>query len=214
MCDGDAHVYTDGKCENCNKLQTVGVQYLKNPDKDEYYVAGYEGLDKEVYVLSEYNGKPVTFVKNSAFMNKSAITKVVLPSSVMRLEGNVFEGCTNLEYVSMTGVEELTLENLSNSGIYGEGVYSTNNFLNCGKLKVVIVGKNFKITDNHFIKTDDSLTAGLADIYMSGTEAECEFIYNPANQNEHLSGKVYYYSETESAGSWHYDENGNAVLYE
>ncbi len=161
VCDVDPHVYTDGKCENCDKLQTVGVQYVKNPDKDEYYVAGYKGLDKEVYVSSVYNGKPVTFVKNSAFINNSVITKVVLPSSVMRLEGNVFEGCTNLEYVSMTGVEELTLENLSNSGIYGEGVYSTNNFLNCENLKVVIVGEKFKITGNHFIRHDPSLAAAL-----------------------------------------------------
>ena len=49
-----------------------------------------------------------------------------------------------------------------------------------------------------------SLTAGLADIYMSGAEGECEFVYDPANRNEHLSGNVYYYSETSAANSWRY----------
>lgn len=52
VCDGDAHAYTNGICVNCNKLQTVGVQYLENADKGVYYVAGYTGLDKDVYVLS------------------------------------------------------------------------------------------------------------------------------------------------------------------
>ena len=48
---------------------------------------------------------------------------------------------------------------------------------------------------------------------MSGTEAECEFIYNPADRNEHLSGNVYYYSETEVSGCWHYDEGGMPILW-
>ena len=206
VCDGDAHVYTDGRCVNCNKLQTVGVQYLENAGV--YYVAGYTGHDKEVYVLSEYNGKPVTFVKNSAFIDNRVITKVVFPESVKRLDGSVFQGCLNLEYVSMTGVEELTSENLSNSGIYGSEVFSTNNFLNCEKLKVVIVGKKFKITDNHFIRHDESLAAGLADIYMSGTKAECEFIYNPADRNEHLSGVVYYQGDLSRCQEWKFNADG------
>lgn len=33
VCDGDAHAYTNGICVKCNKLQTVGVQYLENADK-------------------------------------------------------------------------------------------------------------------------------------------------------------------------------------
>ena len=164
-------------------------------------------------VLGEYNDgehgvKSVGYVKNSAFIDNSVITKVVFPESVKRLEGSVFQGCLNLEYVSMTGVEELTLENLSNSGIYGDEVFSTNNFLNCGKLKVVIVGKKFKITNNHFIRTDDSLTAGLAEIYMSGTKAECEFTYNPADRNELLSGVVYYQGDLSRCQEWKFNADG------
>ena len=88
VCDGDAHAYTNGICVKCNKLQTVGVQYLENADKGIYCVAGYTGLGKDVYVLSEYNGKPVTYVKSEAFANKK-ITKVVLPASVTELKGGV-----------------------------------------------------------------------------------------------------------------------------
>ncbi len=204
-----AHNFKNGICSECGKKDAMGVVYTYDSAKSCYYVAGYTGSGGTLNVFDTWNDgangeAAVTYVKNSAFINHTEIVKVILPASVKRLEGSVFQGCSNLEYVSMVGVEELTLENLSNSGIYGNDVYSTNNFLNCGKLKVVIVGKKFKITNNHFIKTDDSLTAGLVDIYMSGAEGECEFVYDPANRNEHLSGNVYYYSETSAANSWRY----------
>lgn len=211
------HIFVDGICSECGKKDAMGVVYTYDSAKSCYYVAGYTGSGGTLNVFDTWNDgangeAAVTYVKNSALINHTEIMKVILPASVKRLEGSVFQGCSNLEYVSMVGVEELTLENLSNSGIYGNGVYSTNNFLNCGKLKVVIVGKKFKITNNHFIRTDDSLTAGLADIYMSGAEGECEFVYDSSNRNEHLSGNVYYYSEAELSGAWHY-VNGIAVLW-
>ena len=211
------HIFVDGICSECGKKDAMGVVYTYDSAKSCYYVAGYTGSGGTLNVFDTWNDgangeAAVTYVKNSALINHTEIMKVILPASVKRLEGSVFQGCSNLEYVSMVGVEELTLENLSNSGIYGNGVYSTNNFLNCGKLKVVIVGKKFKITNNHFIRTDDSLTAGLADIYMSGAEGECEFVYDSSNRNEHLSGNVYYYSEAELSGAWHY-VNGVAVLW-
>ena len=211
------HIFVDGICSECGKKDAMGVVYTYDSAKSCYYVAGYTGSGGTLNVFDTWNDgangeAAVTYVKNSALINHTEIMKVILPASVKRLEGSVFQGCSNLEYVSMVGVEELTLENLSNSGIYGNGVYSTNNFLNCGKLKVVIVGKKFKITNNHFIRTDDSLTAGLADIYMSGAEGECEFAYDSSDRNEHLSGNVYYYSEAELSGAWHY-VNGVAVLW-
>ena len=211
------HIFVDGICSECGKKDAMGVVYTYDSAKSCYYVAGYTGSGGTLNVFDTWNDgangeAAVTYVKNSALINHTEIMKVILPASVKRLEGSVFQGCSNLEYVSMVGVEELTLENLSNSGIYGNGVYSTNNFLNCGKLKVVIVGKKFKITNNHFIRTDDSLTAGLADIYMSGAEGECEFVYDSSNRNEHLSGNVYYYSEAELSGAWHY-VNGTPTLW-
>lgn len=207
------HAYENGICKHCGEYETYGVNYLFDEAKNVYYIASYTGKNPEMKVLGEYNDgehgvKSVGYVKNSAFIDNSVITKVVFPESVKRLEGSVFQGCLNLEYVSMTGVEELTLENLSNRGIYGDEVFSTNNFLNCGKLKVVIVGKKFRITNNHFIRTDDSLTAGLADIYMSGTKAECEFTYNPADRNELLSGVVYYQGDLSRCQEWKFNADG------
>ena len=208
------HNYKNGICENCGDYQTYGVNYLFDAAKNVYYIASYTGSNPEMKVLGEYDDgehgvKPVGYVKNSAFMDNRVITKVVLPASVKRIEGSVFQGCSNLEYISMVGVEELTLENLSNKGIYGDDVFSTNNFLNCGKLKVVIVGKKFKITNNHFIRTDDDISKGLADIYMSGTKAECQFICNLTDRNEHLSGVVYYLGDLSRCQEWKFNADGS-----
>ena len=43
---------------------------------------------------------------------------------------------------------------------------------------------------------------------MSGTKAECEFIYSPADRNEHLSGVVYYQGDLSRCQEWKINEDG------
>ncbi len=212
-----AHNFKGETCEICGEYNTMGVAYAYDEVKDCYYVDFNNSVKTaDITILSRYNDgeheeKEVKYVRNEAFQDNTAIVKVIFPESVKRLDGNVFQGCTNLQYVSMTGVAELTLENLSNKGIYGKSVYSTNNFLNCGSLTTVIVGKSFKITGNHFIRTNGDLPAGNADIYMSGSKAEASFVYDKTNRNEHFSGRVYYLGNAENCEEWNYDASGNIV---
>ena len=198
VCDGDAHAYTNGICIKCNKLQTVGVQYLENADKGIYYVAGYTGLGKDVYVLSEYNGKPVTYVKSEAFANKK-ITKVVLPASVTELKGGVFLNCYNLKYISMTGVETLNDWN------------ANNNFLNCINLETVIVGKMFEVQAQQF-KLHNETAVTNPDIYVDGAKSESSIsIEYGGDINNLLSGDVYYKGDASKCFEWNFDVNGNVV---
>ena len=198
VCDGDAHAYTNGICVKCNKLQTVGVQYLENADKGIYYVAGYTGLGKDVYVLSEYNGKPVTYVKSEAFANKK-ITKVVLPASVTELKGGVFLNCYNLKYISMTGVETLNDWN------------ANNNFLNCINLETVIVGKMFEVQAQQF-KLHNETAVTNPDIYVDGAKSESSIsIEYGGDINNLLSGDVYYKGDASKCFEWNFDVNGNIV---
>ena len=198
VCDGDAHAYTNGICVNCNKLQTVGVQYLENAEKGVYYVAGYTGLDKEVYILSEYNGKPVTYVKSEAFANKK-ITKVVLPASVTELKGGVFLNCYNLKYISMTGVETLNDGN------------ANNNFLNCINLETVIVGKMFEVQAQQF-KLHNETAVTNPNIYVDGAKSESSIsIEYGGDINNLLSGDVYYKGDASKCVEWNFDVNGNIV---
>ena len=198
VCDGDAHAYTNGICVKCNKLQTVGVQYLENADKDIYYVAGYTGLGKDVYVLSEYNGKPVTYVEREAFANKK-ITKVVLPASVTELKGGVFLNCYNLKYISMTGVETLNDWN------------ANNNFLNCINLETVIVGKMFEVQAQQF-KLHNETAVTNPNIYVDGAKSESSIsIEYGGDINNLLSGDVYYKGDASKCFEWNFDVNGNIV---
>ena len=198
VCDGDVHAYTNGICVKCNKLQTVGVQYLENADKGIYYVAGYTGLDKDVYVLSEYNGKTVTYVKSEAFANKK-ITKVVLPASVTELKGGVFLNCYNLKYISMTGVETLNDGN------------ANNNFLNCINLETVIVGKMFEVQAQQF-KIHGETAVTNPNIYVDGAKSESSIsIEYGGDINNLLSGDVYYKGDASKCFEWNFDVNGNVV---
>ena len=198
VCDGDVHAYTNGICVKCNKLQTVGVQYLENADKGIYYVAGYTGLGKDVYVLSEYNGKPVTYVKSEAFANKK-ITKVVLPASVTELKGGVFLNCYNLKYISMTGVETLNDGN------------ANNNFLNCINLETIIVGKMFEVQAQQF-KLHNETAVTNPNIYVDGAKSESSIsIEYGGDINNLLSGDVYYKGDASKCVEWNFDVNGNIV---
>lgn len=204
VCDGDAHAYTNGICVNCNKLQTVGVQYLENADKGVYYVAGYTGLDKEVYVLSEYNGKPVTYVKSEAFANKK-ITKVVLPASITSLEGSVFYNCANLEYVSMVGVGDLNYASPYN------GAGRDNNFRNCVNLKIAVVSNSLHSNVQQFF-ADTAPETKILDFYVYGASGAPVFSEG-TNQNL-LSGTVYYKVDdaaTVKCLQWKYGADGEIV---
>ena len=204
VCDGDAHAYTNGICVNCNKLQTVGVQYLENADKGVCYVAGYTGLDKEVYVLSEYNGKPVTYVKSEAFANKK-ITKVVLPASITSLEGSVFYNCANLEYVSMVGVGDLNYASPYN------GAGRDNNFRNCVNLKIAVVSNSLHSNVQQFF-ADTAPETKILDFYVYGASGAPVFSEG-TNQNL-LSGTVYYKVDdaaTVKCLQWKYGADGEIV---
>lgn len=84
--------------------------------------------------------------------------------------------------------------------------------MNCGKLKVVIVGKNFNCDPQMFkIWGDDNITA-CTDIYVEGSEEESNIVLSN-DQNALLTKTVYYYSETAQSGCWHYDEQGNVALW-
>ena len=200
-----SHTFVDGKCSGCGKVQTEGLLYALDEEQDCYYVSGYNGSDKEIYVLSEYNGKPVTYIKNSAFFENTDITKVILPTSIKRLDGGVFQGCGNLEYVSMLGIEEMLFAQIDVP--YSDAKVTTNNnFIGCTKLTVLIVGEKFNLHPSGESYEQQFLSQGnpaCIDVYVYGTS-----VVNCSNgsddKNGLLTGNVYYYSETESENSWRY----------
>ena len=188
----------------------MGVSYMYDSISGTYYVAGYTGSSETVNVLGTWddgtNGeKPVTFVKYCAFDQNPVIKRVVLHENITSLDGGVFANCPNLEYVSMTGVADLnvtTLKELPHKDIYPDNDFTNHNFMNCPKLKTVVVGKNFNVGNAMFMTTQGF--AASVDIYTLATsEADGSITLNAGN-NATITGNVYYYSETSAANSWRY----------
>ena len=214
------HNYVDGICSNCGKYseeKTQGVVYnydsTGNNGKGVYYVGLNTTLNLSVVeILGKYNDgingeKSVKYIAFQAFKDNTTIKKVVLPASVDSLEGMVFWGCENLEYISMTGIS-----NLDYASPYGGG--RNNNFRNCFKLSVVITSNALSSNVGQFgCGAADTGNKKILDFYVYGESGAPSLDYETADANNLCSGKVYYYSETQKAGCWHYDDNGNAELW-
>lgn len=221
------HNYVDGICSNCGKYseeKTQGVAYgydaTENNGNGAYYVGLNTTLNLSVVeILGKYNDGihgelPVTYVRNRAFDGNTNITRVILPESVTQLDGAAFANCSNLEFISMTGIVNMRfVGGLKRS--YIEGTYdTTNNFLFCAKLKYVIVNKDFNLYyDTSEARQFYGSSAGEANVYVMGSEDDSTVKCGTAGNNNLLSGNIYYYSETQKAGCWHYDDNGNAELW-
>ena len=221
------HNYVDGICSTCGKYseeKTQGVAYgydaTENNGNGAYYVGLNTTLNLSVVeILGKYNDGihgelPVTYVRNRAFDGNTNITRVILPESVTQLDGAAFANCSNLEFISMTGIVNMRfVGGLKRS--YIEGTYdTTNNFLFCAKLKYVIVNKDFNLYyDTPEARQFYGSSAGEANVYVMGSEDDSTVKCGTAGNNNLLSGNIYYYSETQKAGCWHYDDNGNAELW-
>ena len=208
-----AHNYVDGKCEHCGEYNTQGVVYEYDATNNCYYVGNNKTLNLfEVTILDEFNDgihgkKAVKYVAAEAFRGNTAIKTIILSDSVDSLEGRVFWGCENLEYVSMTGIT-----NLEYASPYGGG--RNNNFRECFKLKVVIVSNALSSNVGQFgCGAADTGNQKILDFYVAGASGAPSLDYETADANNLCSGNVYYYSDTEVSGCWHYDENGMPTLW-
>jgi hypothetical protein len=181
------HTFVDGLCKNCGLHQTVGITYTYSEADGGYVVTGYTGSSTEVYIAKEYNNIPVVAIGRGAFGSNSYITKVVAPKSVKKVGGSAFEVCASLTYVALPG----WTENDYYETINGKTEHN-NQFLFNGNLTTVILGDSFTSNTQIFVASGEQ-TAKQLDIYL--TSANGSFV--SGDNAGLLSGKVYYYSETE-----------------
>ena len=188
------HDFIDGVCKGCGHAQT-GITYGET--ETEAYVTGYSGNhSKEVYILAEYNGKPVTYIDykvvdgniSTPFKERTTITKIVLPSSITVLKGYAFFGCSALEYLAMPGVA--TFEDV-------------NNLTFCHNLKTLIVKDGLTI-DNQQLQSNDDAKNGITNVYVDGTTA---VNFSSPHLNK-LVGKIFYKGDGVKCFTWKFDENG------
>lgn len=66
-----------------------------------YEISEYTGSETVLVFPTEYNGKAVTRIGDSAFCGKKEITEVSLPDSILSIGDSAFEKCLGLERVVM-----------------------------------------------------------------------------------------------------------------
>ena len=214
------HNFVDGKCSGCGIYNTQGVKYGYDATNKVYYVDKQETTFNvaEVNILPLYddgtNGEhEVTSIRNGAFQNNTVIRRVVLPESVKRLDGSVFQDCENLEYVSMTGIETMMFTNITTAYSPSETVCTNNNFHNCPNLRKIVVGTKFNLHPNNGGEQQFSGRGDAnVDVYVAGSSEESSVNVKNEAPNVRLSGNIYYLSAEQADGCWHYVD-GVATLW-
>ena len=137
---------SDGIAGSSSEDIPEGMEFELNGDMTGYVVTGYDGTAEELIIPGEYEGKPVVAVESLAAgtssQGNSAVTKVVIPDSVMALGNGLFKDWTALREVVVSenvtelpqelfyGCEALTSVNLSSS-LYKIGMFA---FVGCSSL--------------------------------------------------------------------------------
>ena len=117
--DGYTHeVGADGHCIHCGKKPSAsfvakddeGADTGVPAEIDHYDVKKAEGGDETRLVVPEtYNGKPVHVAEN-AFKDDTALTEVIIEGAP-EIGSNAFDGCTNLEKLTLEeGIEKIGAE--------------------------------------------------------------------------------------------------------
>ena len=104
LCGGNAFAAP----EKVQYYEQNGVRYMA--DRDKCTVISYDG-SASVIVISEYiEGKTVTSIGESVFMNNTNLVSIDIPDSVSNIGKRAFSGCVNLNWIhvpaSLTSIED------------------------------------------------------------------------------------------------------------
>ena len=200
------HTFVDGVCVDCDALQVPGITYEYHEETNSYWVkSATSSVTPEVtYVAGTYDdgihGKlPVTHIGTKAFTGNDIIEKVYLPESIKTIYPGAFEGCRQLWFISMVGVNEI-------DGFDGQA----NHFLGDVSLTTAIVSAGFNIKTQAFNDYYEPNYVPQLDFYVTSIGSITAY---RSSQNSMISNVIYYYDETGSVcNSWKYGRDGEVVV--
>ena len=145
------------------------LTYSLSPDSNEYYVSGYNGeACDELVIPAEYEGKPVTKIRDSAFTLNLNIKAVKLPDTITEIGREAF---TN------SSIEEIIISD----SVTSIGEYA---FRFCYKLKKVVLSKNLTVIEANAFNGCTELT----DItFYEGLETIGDYAFNSCTSLEKIT---------------------------
>ena len=157
----DIEVIAEYYLENDN-LAFMGLDASGKETTDEASIVSYEvtGIGEcnvsKIAIPREHNGKPVTKIKDSAFVGNKTLKSVIIGDNISVIGTQAFWGCTGITKVSFNSksLGRLVFQNCVNleKAIIGKNVNSWGNeiFLGSNKLSdLTILSSTLDVNNNH-----------------------------------------------------------------
>lgn len=175
--------------------------------------------------INDTHADKIVLPKTLKYISKKSLAEIStvhieLPGPVASLGESSFEGCEHLEAITLTeGITKIPYRCFYDASalksIYipkGVVVIEENAFTSCNSLSTVLLPSTLtSIEDSAFEHVDR-----LSTVLYEGSREEFDKI-DIANKNDDLlSAKIYFYSETEPTDEgnfWHYAEDGTPVAW-
>jgi len=163
------HKINNGVCEVCGYVQySSPLAYELSTDQTYYTIIGLGGAAPDELVIPEhYNGLPVLYIAENAFKNNPLVKNVTIPASIRGIGKGAFEGCENLEKITVAYVGGSLDANRYLGYIFGASGTDQQGEYIPASLKTVIVRGNSAIADNAFFGCDKIETVSISQLVTS-----------------------------------------------
>lgn len=109
VADHDKHLCKNRVCTECAKAfdYTYGMDYMLIDGGTAYkFTSFWNATDEDIIIPSEFNGLPVTQIDSWAFGRENSIKSIIVPDSVQKIAERSFEGCVQLESLTLPFIGE------------------------------------------------------------------------------------------------------------